>query len=68
MLIRLARVMAMLAILLTPAAAAAQQALPPQAPLPDKPFAEHHLVIQLSDAAQAKQALTLSVAYNMLKI
>jgi intracellular sulfur oxidation DsrE/DsrF family protein len=67
MLTRLAQVMTMLAVLLSPAAAAAQQAPSRQAPLPDRPFAEHHLVIQLSDAAQDKQALTLSVAYNMLK-
>jgi intracellular sulfur oxidation DsrE/DsrF family protein len=36
-------------------------------PLPDKPFAEHHLVMQLSDNATDKQALVLSVAYNLLK-
>jgi uncharacterized protein len=45
--------------------AAAQTKL--QAPLPDKPFAEHHLVIQLSDRTPAKQALALSVPYNLLK-
>jgi intracellular sulfur oxidation DsrE/DsrF family protein len=38
-----------------------------QAPVPDKPFAEHHLVIQLSDREPAKQALALSVPYNLLK-
>jgi uncharacterized protein len=32
------------------------------------PFATHHLVLQLSDAAPAKQALVLSVANNMLKL
>jgi uncharacterized protein len=62
---RLAQVAAVTAVLLSPAAA--QTRLSKQAPLPDKPFAEHHLVIQLSDSAQQKQALTLSVAYNMLK-
>jgi intracellular sulfur oxidation DsrE/DsrF family protein len=36
-------------------------------PLPDKPFAEHHIVLQLSDRAADKQALVLSVAYNLLK-
>jgi hypothetical protein len=36
-------------------------------PLPDKPFAEHHIVLQLSDRAAEKQALVLSVAYNLLK-
>jgi uncharacterized protein len=62
---RLAQVMMVLAILVSPAAAQPASAVQP--PLPDKPFAEHHLVIQLSDRAQEKQALTLSVAYNMLK-
>jgi len=38
-----------------------------QAPLPDKPFAEHHLIIQLSDNTPQKQALALSVPYNLLK-
>lgn len=33
----------------------------------DKPFAEHHLVLQLSDRAQDKQALVISVANNLLK-
>ena len=32
----------------------------------DKPFAEHHLVLQLSDDAAKKQALVISVAYNLL--
>ena len=36
-------------------------------PLPDKPFAEHHLVLQLSDREPEKQALVLSIAYNLLK-
>jgi intracellular sulfur oxidation DsrE/DsrF family protein len=36
--------------------------------LPDKPFAEHHIVLQLSDRAADKQALVLSVAYNLLKV
>lgn len=33
----------------------------------DKPFAEHHLVLQLSDADASKQSLVISVANNMLK-
>jgi uncharacterized protein len=33
----------------------------------DKPFAEHHLVLQLSDDDAKKQALVISVAYNLLK-
>jgi uncharacterized protein len=36
-------------------------------PLLDKPFAEHRLVMQLSDNSQDKQLLVLSVAYNLLK-
>lgn len=34
--------------------------------LDDKPFAQHHLALQLSDRAADKQAFVLSVAYNML--
>ena len=33
----------------------------------ETPFADHHLVLQLSDRDASKQALVLSVAYNMLK-
>ena len=38
-----------------------------QAPLPDKPFAEHRIVLQLSDNDPTKQSLVISVAYNLLK-
>jgi hypothetical protein len=38
-----------------------------QAPLQDKPFAEHKIVLQLSDSDARKQALVLSVANNLLK-
>jgi intracellular sulfur oxidation DsrE/DsrF family protein len=38
------------------------------APLPDKPFAEHRIVLQLSDNAADKQGLVISVAYNLLKL
>ena len=38
-----------------------------QAPLQDKPFAEHKIVLQLSDNDAKKQALVISVAYNLLK-
>ena len=38
-----------------------------QAPLPDKPFAEHRIVLQLSDNDPKKQSLVISVAYNLLK-
>jgi hypothetical protein len=38
------------------------------APLPDKPFAEHRIVLQLSDNDPRKQGLVISVAYNLLKL
>ncbi|MBR0716666.1 hypothetical protein [Bradyrhizobium liaoningense] len=38
-----------------------------QAPLQDKPFAEHRIVLQLSDGDAKKQALVLSVANNLIK-
>jgi uncharacterized protein len=38
-----------------------------QVPLLDKPFAEHKIVLQLSDGDARKQALVLSVANNLLK-
>jgi intracellular sulfur oxidation DsrE/DsrF family protein len=38
-----------------------------QTPLPDKPFAEHRIVLQLSDNDPKKQGLVISVAYNLLK-
>jgi uncharacterized protein len=38
-----------------------------QVPLQDKPFAEHKIVLQLSDNDPKKQALVISVAYNLLK-
>ena len=37
-------------------------------PLPDKPFAEHRIVLQLSDNDLKKQSLVISVAYNLLKL
>jgi intracellular sulfur oxidation DsrE/DsrF family protein len=36
-------------------------------PLQDKPFAEHKIVLQLSDKDPKKEALVISVAYNLLK-
>jgi intracellular sulfur oxidation DsrE/DsrF family protein len=36
-------------------------------PLQDKPFAEHKIVLQLSDDDPKKQALVISVANNLLK-
>ncbi len=56
---KFAPIVAFAVALLSPAAAQTP-------PLPDKPFAEHHLVLQLSDRAKEKQALVLSVAYNLL--
>jgi hypothetical protein len=38
-----------------------------QTPLQDKPFAEHKVVLQLSDNDPRRQALVISVAYNLLK-
>jgi intracellular sulfur oxidation DsrE/DsrF family protein len=46
----------------TPAAVHAQPA-----PLPDKPFAEHRLAIQLSDNDPKKEGLVISIANNLLK-
>jgi uncharacterized protein len=43
-------------------------ALAQQVPLQDKPFAEHRIVLQLSDSDQSKQGLVISVAYNLLKL
>jgi intracellular sulfur oxidation DsrE/DsrF family protein len=54
--------MAALMAATVPSAARAQQA-----PLPDKPFAEHRVVLQLSDNDPRKQGLVISVAYNLLK-
>ena len=51
-----------IAALLTVTAARAQQA-----PLQDKPFAEHKIVLQLSDSDPKKQGLVISVANNLMK-
>jgi intracellular sulfur oxidation DsrE/DsrF family protein len=53
---------AVIAALMVTAAAAAEPAS-----LPDKPFAEHRVVLQLSDSDPAKQGLVISVANNLLK-
>ncbi|KQT12779.1 MAG: hypothetical protein ACOY3N_28885 [Bradyrhizobium sp.] len=47
--------------------AAVPPALAQQVPLQDKPFAEHRIVLQLSDGDAKKQSLVLSVANNLLK-
>ena len=47
--------------------ASSEKAFAQQVPLQDKPFAEHRIVLQLSDGDVKKQALVLSVANNLLK-
>jgi hypothetical protein len=47
--------------------AAAAGARAQQAPLQDKPFAEHKIVLQLSDNDARKQGLVISVANNLMK-
>lgn len=47
--------------------AAMPEAVAQQVPLQDKPFAEHKIVLQLSDGDAKKQALVLSVANNLLR-
>lgn len=61
--LKLIRVGVALAIL----TAAATPARAQQAPLQDKPFAEHKVVLQLSDDDPRKQRLVLSVASNLMK-
>jgi len=39
-----------------------------QAPLQDKPFAEHKVVLQLSDKDPKREMLIISVANNLLKL
>jgi hypothetical protein len=39
-----------------------------QAPLQDKPFAEHKVVLQLSDKDLKREMLVISVAYNLMKL
>ena len=56
---------AMIAVALLTAAAAGAHAQ--QAPLQDKPFAEHKIVLQLSDNDARKQGLVISVANNLMK-
>ena len=48
-------------------AAAAPDIRAQQAPLQDKPFAEHKIALQLSDNDPRKQGLVLSVANNLMK-
>jgi len=48
-------------------ATAAAGARAQHVPLQDKPFAEHKIVLQLSDNDPGKQGLVISVANNLLK-
>ena len=48
-------------------ALAAASARAQQAPLQDKPFAEHKIVLQLSDNDPRKQGMVISVANNLMK-
>jgi len=48
-------------------AAAVPGARAQQVPLQDKPFAEHKIVLQLSDNDPRKQGLVISVANNLMK-
>jgi uncharacterized protein len=40
----------------------------PPSQLTEKPFAEHRIALQLSDNDPKKQALVISVAYNLIKL
>ena len=55
------------AVMAALAAAALSPARAQPATLPDKPFAEHRIVLQLSDNDPKKQGLVISVAYNLLQ-
>ena len=64
---RLAAALVVLAALTGAASARAASTTAPQDAASDKPFAEHRIVLQLSDRDAAKQSLVLSVANNLLK-
>jgi uncharacterized protein len=61
------RVLGLAAIAASMVATIPSRARAEQVPLPDKPFAEHRVVLQLSDNDAKKQGLVISVAYNLLK-
>jgi intracellular sulfur oxidation DsrE/DsrF family protein len=63
----LARILSAVVIAAAFAAIVAPAARAQQVPLQDKPFAEHKIVLQLSDNDPRKQALVISVANNLLK-
>jgi intracellular sulfur oxidation DsrE/DsrF family protein len=58
---------AILSVIAALLSAAAGDARAQQASLQDKPFAEHKVVLQLSDGDPKKQNLVLSVANNLMK-
>src|ERR1700687_2137146 len=53
-----------LTVLLVSSSAATAQS----APSSDKPFADHYLALQLSDNDPKKEAIIISIAYNLLKV
>src|SRR5436309_13927366 len=59
------RIRSVIAALLIAFAAGSARAQ--QAPLQDKPFAEHKIVLQLSDNDPRKQGMVISVANNLMK-
>jgi uncharacterized protein len=61
---KLPRVIVAVALLAATLPCAAQTQ---QVPLQDKPFAEHKIVLQLSDNDVRKQSLVISIANNLLK-
>src|SRR6185437_45757 len=63
--LRTARMVAVIAAALAFTLSSAARAQ--QVPLQDKPFAEHKIVLQLSDNDPRKQSLVISVANNLLK-
>ncbi len=60
------RLLALASLIATVPSRVAAAPNPPQ-PETDRPFASHHLCLQLSDDAPAKQKLVLSVANNVLR-
>ncbi len=49
------------------AAGTTAASVPAAAPIANRPFVEHRLVLQLSDRDTVKQAMVLSVAYNVIQ-
>ncbi len=47
--------------------AASGMATAQNAPASDKPFADHHIALQLSDSDPKKETIVISIAYNLLK-